>query len=99
MEQITPGVLIIIDEILSKINQNDNFIDINEILKLKEILGIYTENITEQIKDISSEKKIDFEEWLEVLYDCMQAVENKDKILLKDCLLYGVKPYIINLFE
>lgn len=99
MEQITPSVLIIIDEILSKINQNDNFIDINEILKLKEILGIYTENITEQIRDISSEKKIDFEEWLEVLYDCMQAVENKDKVLLKDCLLYGVKPYIINLFE
>lgn len=99
MEQITPDLLITIDEILNKINQKDNFIDISEILKMKEILGIYTENITAQIKNISSEKKIDFEEWLEILYDCMQAVENKDKVLLKDCLLYGVKPYIINLFE
>lgn len=66
------------------------------ILKLTDSLQQYS---NKYLASISRQDGKDKTAWIEMLTDCMNAIENKDNILLIDTLKYGIKPFINDMKE
>lgn len=92
MEQIGNETLDIIEKICEYHQKDFNVILNKELIlnlsdKLKQYTNIYLiENNTQNNKYQIL--------WIEMLTDCMKAIENIDNILLIDTLKYGIKPFI-----
>lgn len=97
MKEIVQMILNIIEEICKYQKEKCDIIsNRNLILKLTESLQQYSNRY---LTSISVKNSKDKTVWIEMLTDCMNAIENRDNILLIDTLKYGIKPFINDMKE
>lgn len=97
MEQVINEILDIIEKICEKHKKDFNIILNKElIVKLNGKLQQYT---NEYLMKNNHQKDKSQVIWIELLMDCLKAIENIDNILLIDTLKYGIKPFINDIKE
>lgn len=97
MEEVINEILDIIEQMCEEHKKNFNVILNKElILNLNNKLQQYT---NECLVKTNNQKDIYLMIWIEMLTDCLNAIENIDNILLIDTLKYGIKPFINNVKE
>lgn len=97
MEQVINEILDIIEQICEEHKKKFNVILNKElILNLNNKLQQYT---NECLIKINNQKDGFSMIWIEMLTDCLKAIENIDNILLIDTLKYGIKPFINDVKE
>lgn len=97
MEQVINEILDIIEKICEEHKKDFNIILNKElIVKLNGKLQQYTNEYLMK----NNHQKDKFQViWIELLMDCLKAIENIDNILLIDTLKYGIKPFINDIKE
>lgn len=94
MKEIIQEILYIIEQICEYYKKTHDIILNKElILNLNSKLQQYTNEYLVNIDKTGMEGQ---NIWIEMLTDCMNAIENKDNVLLVDTLKYGIKPFISN---
>lgn len=83
-------------KMFEEIYENVNRLDTNSlVINLKSKLYPLQE-ITIKIAQKNATKK-EKEEWFEMLSFLMEGIEQKDKVLLIDCIKYAIIPYLTKL--
>lgn len=97
MKEVINEILDIIEQMCEEYKKNFNVILNKElILNLNNKLQQYT---NECLVKNNNQKDKCLMIWIEMLTDCLNAIENIDNILLIDTLKYGIKPFINNIKE